>query len=269
MLRAACCVLTILTVNCDLVWWFGVAVYGNGKAGYANGASDVACFRFPVGLCIQSTGSGSGSGRLICADEGNNVIRQINLLDDSVSTGPSPRSSAFRRPHSVCVDPLNPANGLYVGDDSAVLYYDGQKKMVSLIAGSTMYGAENGIGSAAMFCSVAGLICSEDGQTLYVSDCGACRLRSIDLKTRTVKTIAGQGVDGIGLDASLHYAFQLCFDRSVSVKPESVIWIATFIGLRRFDITTGTVPPLQCVTVICDLCITSTVDVVFLPLQVL
>ncbi len=93
---------------------------------------------------------------------------------------------------------------------------------------------------------VKALLCTSDGQTLYFSDCGNNRLRCVDLKTRAVKTVCGDGQysrrDGVGLNASFDSIHQICFDRSRTTKSESVIFIASNRGVRRFDIASGSYP---------------------------
>ncbi len=78
---------------------------------------------------------------------------------------------------------------------------------------------------------------------LYVSDGYNSRLRSVDVKTRTVKTICGDGQnwdrDGVAIDSSLAFSFDMCLDRSSLSKPESGIFFSTHGSLRRFEIESG------------------------------
>jgi hypothetical protein len=56
-----------------------VSTLAGSDSGYADGASDVAKFQNPVGICIMG-------GDVIVADYGNAVIRRVSLADGEVST---------------------------------------------------------------------------------------------------------------------------------------------------------------------------------------
>ncbi len=188
---------------------------------------------------------------LICADQDNHRIRCIDLNDGLVSTYVGSGETALlngrrletnlRSPYAACPDPIKP-NCCFIGDVSSIRYCDGET--VSLIAGRTSEGYKDGVGGDVMLWFVYGLLCTRDGQTLYFSDGGNNRLRCVDLKTRTVTTVCGDGKndrrDGVGVNASFSSPSQICFDRSPTTKPESVIFIASSSEVRRFDIATGT-----------------------------
>ncbi len=187
----------------------------------------------------------------MCADQNNHRIRRIDLSDGLVSTYVGSGLDDFRNgarletdlnsPYSVCAHPFKP-NCFFISDLSSIRCCDGE--VVSLIAGGETIGYKDGVGGDAMMNCVYGLLCTSDAQTLYFSDCGNKRLRCVELKTRTVKTICGDGRsdrrDGVGLNASLGSIHEICFDRSPTTKTESVIFIASGDGVRRFDIATGT-----------------------------
>ncbi len=211
-----------------------------------DGPHDTAAFHGPTGLCLSLDGE-----VLLCADQDNGRIRLIDLCDGAVTTyagaawtehaRTGPRFKvAVPSPYSVCADPIHP-NCYYFGS-TIIRYCDGEA--VSLIAGGESIGYKDGVGGDALMTSVYGLICTSDGQALYFSDGSNYRLRCVDLKTRTVKTICGDGRyairDGVGTAASFGPMHQICFDHSHTTKPESVIFIATSNGVRRFDIATCT-----------------------------
>ncbi len=218
----------------------------------------------------SAAGVGAGAGRvvigLMCADLTNERIRHVSLLDGSVSTyvGVGKRGSgsgsgngttttivdgprltvSLNGPRVICGDPFKPGS-YYISDIATVRYCDGATGIVSLIAGDGMLGCADGVGSAARFSYPYGLLCTSSSSsststgtssssscepTLFVSDNGNTRLRSIDIKTRTVKSLGDTGWS----------PSQLCFDRSPTTKPESVIYIATPGGLQRFDLATAT-----------------------------
>ncbi len=153
--------------------------------------------------------------------------------------------SAFTNPYSIAVDPTNSAH-FFIGDAWSIRYCTATT--VSLIAGSASSGFADGIGAAAKFDSITGLVVTRDGARLYAADCMYGFIRSVDLKTLAVTTIAGDGTfttrDGIGRDSSLHAPRKIIFDRSLSsaspipVQPESVMFISSSGAIRRLDLIT-------------------------------
>ncbi len=76
------------------------------------------------------------------------------------------------------------------------------------------------------------------------------RIRKVDLPSRSVTTIAGDGkrmfvCDGTGVKCSIRYPQHLVFDRSPNVKPNSVLLITSERAIRRFDTETGVVTTLK------------------------
>ncbi len=189
---------------------------------------------------------------LIFVEEGSNRIRTYRFSDGRVSTllgtgakgfenGDS-KSAAFQFPYSLCADPLK-RNNLYIGDYTSIRYWDSATDQVTLIAGDEKGGFVDGVGSNARFCQIAGLLCHPNGKTLFVCDSENHRIRKVDLTSRTVTTIAGDGKhdgrDGSGMNCSIFAPQQLGFDRSANVTSNSVLFITSFLAIRRFDISTG------------------------------
>ncbi len=156
--------------------------------------------------------------------------------------------TAFFSPQSVCADPSRPGS-YFIGEISSVRYYNGSDKTVSLIAGSSSaapFGDADGAGAAARFNSVGGLLCTSDGQTLFLSDGQNGRLKSIDIKANCESkaicgakaTVMQASTDGVGLAAFMRAPRGMCFDRTA--KSESIIFLSTGTGVRRFDRETST-----------------------------
>ncbi len=94
------------------------------------------------------------------------------------------------------------------------------------------------------FDSVTGLLCTQDGSTLYFSDYYHHRVGRINLKTRSVVgTWVGScragTVDGDGGKGWMDSPRSLCFDCSPTVKPESIIYLAQNGGIRQIETATG------------------------------
>ncbi len=100
------------------------------------------------------------------------------------------RSASFCYPFAACADPLNPGC-FWIGEFASIRYCDG--KTVSLVAGCADNGSADGACRDATFWHVHSLLATSDGRTLYVGEGVNRRLRSVDLKLQTVRTICGDG----------------------------------------------------------------------------
>ncbi len=157
-------------------------------------------------------------------------------------------AAPFELVEAICTDPLN-LNGWWVGDMHAIWYCDGET--IKPVAGCDYTpGFADGVGEAARFCQVNGLVCTtRDRKRLYVSDKYNNRIRCIEIDRREVSTIAGSGAecddDGLCLEAGVTAPGQIAFDRSPLVEPESVLWIVGR-GLRRCDMKAGNITSAWC-----------------------
>ncbi len=157
------------------------------------------------------------------------------------------KSAAFNELRSICGDPRNPQS-YWVGDQWSIRYCDG--KTITLLAGGKEAGYQDGTGQNARFNGVNGIVCPQNGDKLFVTDCDNNRIRMVDTKTGEVKTVAGNGReesnDGIGLAAGIECPRQVVFYRSPTAKPDSVLFFTSFdAGVRRFDIESGAVSTLK------------------------
>ncbi len=140
-------------------------------------------------------------------------------------------------PYGICVDPLRPLC-FYVGDTSSIRYVDTEADTVSLIAGTERNSFADGVGAAAVMDVVYDLLCTSGGDRLYFTDYSSDRLRSADVKTQTVVTIAHGGFSQAGI-GSISRPRKLLFDRSPSVKPDSVLYITSARGICHFELDTA------------------------------
>ncbi len=125
-------------------------------------------------------------------------------------------------------------------DRSSVRYCDGEN--VFTIAGCNQCGFADGTGVNARFSYVLEVVCTRDRKRLFVADDDNLRVRTIDIDSKVVRTLAGNGqsktVDEIGRFASFRVVHSLVFDRSRKIAPESVLWVSAAEALRRIDIQT-------------------------------
>ena len=198
-------------------------------------------------------------GMLYSADRDNNIIRAIDLSSGAVTTfvgSPGPCGGAdgvgsaaqFCRPVGVATD----GTRLFVSDSlgETVRAIDLATRAVSTLAGKfAARGSTDGTGHAARFAFPLGL--SMQRGTLFVADGGNQTLRSVDLATRVVTTVAGTAgligsTDGVGPAARFDEPYGLASDGA-----HLFIGDALNCTLRAFDpvtaeVTTLAGTPLDC-----------------------
>ena len=169
---------------------------GSGTQGHANATGTAAQFNNPVGIAIGGT-------TLYVSETGNQRIRTIDIASAAVSdlagstaghANGTGAAAQFNSPGGLAVSGAT----LYVADISnhRIRAVDIPSGTVSDVAGSGTAGHANGPGSTARFSSPTGIAVNETGTTLYVTDSGNHRIRAIDIATKTVRTIAGDGTSG-------------------------------------------------------------------------
>lgn len=177
-------------------------VAGNGTSGYADGVGTAARFSYPSGICISTDGT-----ILYVSDYGNSYIRKIIIATQTVSTIAGNGtfayadniiglSAAFNSPTDIV---NNGDSILYITDteNQLIRKFNISTTEVSTLAGMVgVAGFQNGIGTNAAFRYPKGMAVSEDGTTLFVADNGNNMIRSINLSTKNVITVAGDGTAG-------------------------------------------------------------------------
>ena len=169
---------------------------GSGTQGHANATGNAAQFNNPVGIAIGGT-------TLYVSETGNQRIRAIDIASGAVSdlagsagghANGVGAAARFNSPGGLAVS----GNTLYVADISnhRIRAVDIPSGTVSDVAGSGTSGHADGAGADARFNSPTGIAVNETGTTLYVADSGNHRIRAIDIATKTVRTIAGDGTSG-------------------------------------------------------------------------
>ena len=207
----------------------------SGTAGNLDNATGTAAqFNSPLGLAISDDGN-----TLYIADYNGHRIRAIDLAsaNKTVSTiagsgtpghaDGAASTARFNRPANLAVS----GTTLYVADSRnnriRAINLASPNKTVSTIAGNGTPEHADGSGTAARFNEPLGIAVS--GTTLYITDSGNHRIRAVDIATRTVSTIAGDGTaetkDGLGIAAR--------FRRPAGIAVSgSTIYVSTISGRR-------------------------------------
>ena len=159
-----------------------------GSSGLVDGQGTNAKFSYPRGLAVDS------EGNVYVADSGNNAVRKITPsgLVSTVATGFSLCSALV----------LDGTGNMYVTDSnsSTIKKVNIATGNVITIAGSNM-GYKDGTGAAANFSGPSGICISKPG-TLIASEYYNNTLRSINLATNEVTTLAGLGQSAGSMDGT-------------------------------------------------------------------
>lgn len=159
-----------------------------------------------------------GNGNLYFADGRGYALRNFNLSSGKVTTllG-SPYTFDFPNGEGIAEDVRTQT--FYVADasDNLILSYTVGDTNAKVLAGDGTAGYADGAGDAARFNSPHGLALSTDRTTLYVADTGNDVIRSINVATGQVMTLAGQAgkaqsVDGSGSGAAFCHPWGLDVD---------------------------------------------------------
>jgi DNA-binding beta-propeller fold protein YncE len=201
-----------------------VETYAGTSIGFQDGQKSIAQFNKPIDVAMDT------NGNLIVADQGNFRIRKISA-DGQVSTVAGNGKKGDIDAAGTLAE-FSTINGIAVSKDRTIYVSVGADwieneshkiKMidkdgkVKTIAGNGIAGYRDGDGNQAQFRNPSGITLSHDDKHLYVADTGNFAIRSIDLTTLAVTTIAGSpGIKG-NYDGELGQArFTAPFDLAVS-----------------------------------------------------
>ncbi len=229
----------------------------NGESGFADGDAASARFAYPEGLVLDPAGE-----NLYVADMNNHAIRRIELATMKVTTvggvgtfqgsndtAADGSKALLHQPRNMVLDPTG--TGVYFTDSGnfVIRHLDLATSKVTTVFGKTgAPGTADGVGQEARFGSPellnpwsGGLAIDTSGAkpTMYVADNPNHAIRSIDLTSGEVKTIAGHvgvagSADGIGTAATFNKPSGLALDGAGKLY----VTDANNIDIRQIDLAT-------------------------------
>ncbi|PYK99599.1 MAG: hypothetical protein DME19_08075 [Verrucomicrobia bacterium] len=181
----------------------------------------------------------AGGERVLKVDRSGmlTVIAGTGEKGDSGDGGPAAQAQ-FNGMHSLAV---GPGDDIYIADtwNNRVRRIDAKTGKVFPFAGAGRKGfsGDSGPANAAEFGNVYCIAFDARGENLYLADLDNRRIRSVNLKTGIVTTVAGNGEKGVPLDGAEATQAPLVDPRAVAVDSQGALYILERSGhaLRVVD----------------------------------
>jgi DNA-binding beta-propeller fold protein YncE len=144
---------------------------------------------------------------------------------DGGDGGPASKAE-FNGPHNLAVAP----NGdVYVADtwNCRVRKIDARTGVITTLAGTGVKGfsGDGGLADKAQFGGIYCATLSPDGRTLYLADLDNRRIRAVDLATKVVRTVAGNGQKGVPPDRAKATDAPLVDPRAVAADARGNVYV--------------------------------------------
>jgi thiol-disulfide isomerase/thioredoxin len=218
--------------------------YGNGEAGFVDGAADKARFNHPQGLIASADA-------IYVADTENHAIRKIDRATGSVSTlaGIGKRGMVLSVAQPGKTTALASPWDLELKGDQLFFANAGTHQLgvldlktgtVARLAGSGAEAITDGPADKATLAQPSGLSLSHDGNTLYFADSESSAIRSVTLGVDPrVTTIVGTGLFDFGwINGDFHTA-RLQHPLGVAVDDKNLVLVADTYNsaIREIDLS--------------------------------
>jgi hypothetical protein len=209
-------------------------VAGNPTAGYSGdgGAATSAHLSDPTGVAVD------GQGDLFIADNGNNVVREVNGTTHVITTvagnhtqgysgdGGAAASAALHGPAGVAVDA---AGDLFIADsgNNVVREVSAATQTITTVAGDGTkgYTGDGGAAASATLSGPQGVAVDANGN-LFIADTGNNVVREVSVVTHQIATVAGDGTAGYSGDNGLATSATLSGSLGVAIDGQGDLYIA-------------------------------------------
>ncbi len=225
-------------------------VAGNGQKGFSGdgGSALQASLLNPRGIALDLTGN------LLIADTGNNRVRRIDQAG-SIRTIAGNGQPGFSGDNGVATNAsLTPTTvgvtltgDIVIASADRVRRIDSRTSIITTLAGNGQKGfsGDGGLATNASFNNISSVAIDKLGN-LIISDQANNRVRRVDMRTRIITTIAGNGMRGFMSDGIPATMTSLAGPMGVTVDIDNNIIFADSFNhrIRRINVRTGMIQTL-------------------------
>jgi RHS repeat-associated protein len=226
-------------------------IAGDGTAGYSGdgGSATSAQLNEPMALAFDA------SGNIYVADNGNNVIRKVNVSSGIITTvagngtaadagdGGLATSAEINDPRGLAIDS---AGNVYVSEriGARVREINASTGIIATVAGegplSYDYVGDGGPATSALLHWATGVALDGAGN-LYIADENAGRVRKVNLSTGIITTVAGDGVEGYSGDGGPATSAEMDIIAGIALDPHGNLYVADAgnFRIREVNYTTA------------------------------
>ncbi len=195
------------------------------------------------------------AGDLFIADEGDNVIREVNHATGVITTvvgngtagfsgdGGQATAAELNQPQSIVVDA---AGDLFIADSNnhRIREVNHATGVITTVAGNgtSGYNGDN-IAATAAEIEIPQSIALDAAGDLFIADNIGDRIREVNATTKIITTIAGNGIGGYNGDGAQATASELQLPKGVAVDSAGDVFIADEVNnrIREVNSTTGVI----------------------------
>jgi len=219
-------------------------VAGNGTIGFSgdSGLATAAQLNNPLSVALDSIGN------LYIADFGNQRIRKVNATTGIITTiagngttgysgdGGLAKSASLNYPNYICLDKYN---NIYIADgfNQRIRKVNAISGTISTVVGNGMagYSADGGLADTTRINEVNGM-CIDTAGDLYIADFLNYRVRKVNVATKIITTVAGNGISGYNGDGIAAISSEIN-PWSVAISKSGNLYIADWHArIRKVDL---------------------------------